>query len=220
MSPWCVPALSLTVTWQQLQHSADQQDRSEKNETVILWLLLHGGNQASTENLPLAPARPECWFALIGAQLRDGGRKTERERGTRGEGKKQGRGRKENETRASTFWQDFIWLEGWGEANGGGGGAHWGSTLQTCNCMSAQLRLAVVISVHINCAFSLVSSVEHQTVLLEWMYASKQKFWKEKNVRAWSRHLHSFITQMTAPRAVCCSVKDDALNQLYLVWLR
>lgn len=58
-------------------------------------------------------------------------------------------------------------------------GGLWGSTLQTCNCMSAELRLAVVISVHINCAFSLVSSVEHQTVLLEWMYASKQKFRKK-----------------------------------------
>lgn len=220
MSPWCVPALSLTVTWQQLQHSADQQDRSEKNETVILWLLLHGGNQASTENLPLAPARPECWFALIGAQLRDGGRKTEREREELGErGKNKGEGEKKTKPERAHFGRISSGWRG-EERLMVAGGAHWGSTLQTCNCMSAQLRLAVVISVHINCAFSLVSSVEHQTVLLEWMYASKQKFWKEKNVCAWSRHLHSFITQMTAPRAVCCSVKDDALNQLYLVWLR
>lgn len=90
-----MPALSFSVIGQKQQLSAAHSNRSEENKTVILWRLLHDGTSAKTKNLPLRPACPECRFALIGAQRRDEGRKTEREREELGE-KKQGRGRKEN----------------------------------------------------------------------------------------------------------------------------
>lgn len=183
MSPWCVPAPSLTLTRQET--AAFCRPVGQKREERDSYSVTSAPRWDPSQHRKPPPRTGSsrmlgCLNWRSAERWREEDRGRGRKRRTRGEGKKnKGEGEKKTKSERAHFGRISSGWRGEERLMVVGAGGCSGSTLQTCNCMSAELRLAVVISVHINCAFSLVSSVEHQTVLLEWMYASKQKFRKK-----------------------------------------